>query len=209
MRETYTCRHATLRHLKLKRLDVSRCNLDRPGLHGFPSLTQARLSHNSIRLLPDRIFAKNRQLTHLYLNGNSLERLNASTFHGLIKLLMLDLSANHLVEIHKQAFLENINLKFVNLSYNSLHRFPDLTATFLATLDLSFNLINSLKANSLENMPMIVSLNLRDNQLQALPRGLQSMTLKVLNVQRNRLVELYNSTFSELPSLQKIDLSGM
>lgn len=170
---------------------------------------QARLSHNAIRLLPDRIFMKNRQLTHLYLNANSLERLNASTFQGLMKLQMLDLSANNIVEVHKQAFQNNINLKLVNLSYNSLHQFPDLAATFLTTLDLSFNLINRLKANSLENMPMIVSLNLRDNQLQALPRSLQSTTLKVLNVQRNRLVELHNNSFSELPSLQKIDLSGM
>ncbi|XP_012215058.2 leucine-rich repeat-containing protein 15 isoform X1 [Linepithema humile] len=204
----YSTRHATLQHLKLKRLDVSRCNLDRPGLHGLPALTQARLSHNAIRLLPDRIFTRNRQLTHLYLNANSLERLNASTFQGLMKLQTLDLSANNLVEVHKQAFQNNINLKLVNLSYNSLHQFPDLAATFLATLDLSFNLINRLKANSLENLPMIVNLNLRDNQLQALPRGLQSTTLKVLNVQRNRLVELHNSSFSELPSLQKIDLSG-
>lgn len=203
----YSTRYSTLQHPKLKKLDVSKCNLDRPGLHGFPSLTHAHLSRNTIRILPDRIFAKNKQLTNLYLNANNLERLNASTFVGLIKLQVLDLSANNLEDVHATTFQENIDLRLLNLSYNSLHRFPDLLS--LATsLDLSFNLISQFNANSLENMPRIRSLSLRDNQLQFLPRGLKSKTLKILDVQRNRLVELHNDSFVELPSLQKIDLSG-
>ncbi|XP_012060760.1 PREDICTED: insulin-like growth factor-binding protein complex acid labile subunit [Atta cephalotes] len=203
----YSTRYSTLEHLKLKKLDVSRCNLDRPGLHGLPSLTQVRLSHNTIRLLPDRIFIKNRQLTHLYLNSNNLALLNASTFEGLIKLQVLDLSANSLGEIHKIAFRDNIDLRLLNLSYNSLYRFPYLSS-FITTLDLSFNLINYFRANSLEDLSRIKILNLKDNHLQSLPRGLNSKTLRILDVQRNRLVELHNDSFTELPLLQKIDLSG-
>ncbi|KYM97270.1 Insulin-like growth factor-binding protein complex acid labile subunit [Cyphomyrmex costatus] len=203
----YSTRYSTLEHIKLKRLDVSRCNLDRPGLHGLPSLTQARLSYNTIRLLPDRIFAKNRQLTHLYLNSNNLALLNASTFEGLTKLQILDLSANSLEEIHKLAFQDNIDLRLLNLSYNSLHRFPYLMS-LVTTLDLSFNLINHFRANSLEDLSRIRSLYLKDNNLQSLPRSLNSRTLRILDVQRNRLVELHNDSFAELPSLQKVDLSG-
>lgn len=202
------CRQSTLQHLKLKRLDVSRCNLDRPGLHGFPSLMQARLSRNTIRILPDRIFAKNKQLTHLYLNANNLERLNASTFEGLMKLQVLDLSANSFGEVQRLAFQDNIDLRVLNFSYNSLHRFPDLLS-LVTTLDLSFNLINRFRADSLEDMPRIRSLNLKDNHLQSLPRGLSSKTLKILDVQRNRLLELHNDSFIKLPSLQKLDLSGI
>ncbi|XP_072742539.1 uncharacterized protein [Anoplolepis gracilipes] len=203
----YSTRHSTLQHPKLKRLDVSRCNLDRPGLHGFPSLTHVYLSRNTIHILPDNIFVKNKQLTHLYLNANNLERLNASTFDGLIKLQTLDLSANNLENIYPLTFQDNIDLRLLNLSYNSLHRFPDLSS-LVTSLDLSFNLISRFNANSLENMPRIRNLNLRDNQLQLLPHGLKSKTLIILNVQRNRLVELHNDSFAELPSLQKIDLSG-
>lgn len=187
---------------------MSRCGLDRPGLHGLPSLTHARLSHNAIHLLPDRIFAKNKQLTNLYLNANNLERLNASTFEGLVKLQLLDLSANGFEEIHTLAFQDNIELKFLNLSYNSLHRFPDLVSV-ASTLDLSFNLISHFRANSLEGMPIIRNLNLKDNHLQSLPRRLNSRTLRVLDVQRNRLVELHNDSFIECPSLQRLDLSGI
>ncbi|TGZ47626.1 Uncharacterized protein DBV15_03463 [Temnothorax longispinosus] len=134
----YSTRHSTLQHLNLKKLDVSKCNLDRPGLHGLPSLTQARLSRNTIRILPDRIFARNKQLTHLYLNANSLERLNDSTLEGLVKLQVLDLSANGLEEVHTLAFRDNIDLRLLNLSYNSLHRFPDLSS-LATTLDLPAN----------------------------------------------------------------------
>lgn len=161
-----------------------------------------------IRILPDRIFAKNKQLMHLYLNANNLERLNASTFDGLMKLQILDLSTNNLEDVHTMTFQENIDLRLLNLSYNSLHRFPELSS-LVTSLDLSFNLISRFSANSLENMPRIRSLNLRDNQLQLLPPGLESKTLKVLDVQRNRLVELHNNSFAKLLSLQKIDLSGM
>jgi len=202
------CRHATLQHLKLKKLDVSRCNLDRPGLHGLPMLTHARLSRNTIRILPDRIFAKNKKLTHLFLNANNLERLNASTFEGLVKLQLLDLSANNLEQIHRQTFQENIDLRFLNLSYNTLHVFPRLSC-LVTSLDLSFNFISHLEANSLEDMPRIRSLNLKDNQLQLLPHGLRSAMLKMLDMQRNRLVELHNDSFIGLPSLYKIDLSGI
>lgn len=169
---------------------------------------QAHLSRNTIRILPDRIFAKNKQLTHLYLNANNLERLNASTFEGLVKLQVLDLSANIFGEVNRLAFRDNIDLRVVNLSYNSLHRFPDLSS-LVTTLDLSFNLINRFRADSLEDMPRIRSLNLKDNHLQSLPRGLSSRTLKILDVQRNRLVQLHNDSFVKLPSLQKLDLSGI
>ncbi|RLU14735.1 hypothetical protein DMN91_012622 [Ooceraea biroi] len=202
----YSTRHATLQHPRLKRLDVSRCNLDRPGLHGLPLLTHARLSRNSIRILPDRIFAKNKQLTQLYLNANNLERLNASTFEGLVKLQLLDLSANGLEEVHRLAFQENIDLRLLNLSYNTLHRFPHLSC-LVTSLDLSFNMISRFEADSLDDMPRIRSLNLKDNQLQLLPPRLRSPTLRILDVQRNRLVELHNDSFIGLPSLQKIDLS--
>lgn len=144
----------------------------------------------------------------MYLNANNLERLNASTFESLVKLQVLDLSANSLGEIHKLAFLDNIDLRLLNLSYNSLNRFPDLSS-LVTTLDLSFNLISYIKANVLEEMPRIRNLNLKDNHLQSLPRGLNSRTLRILDVQRNRLVELHNDSFTELPSLQKIDLSGI
>lgn len=159
-------------------------------------------------MLPDRIFAKNKQLTHLYLDANGLERLNASTFEGLMKLQLLDLSANSFSDVHALALRENIDLRLLNLSYNALNQFPKLS-TLIASLDVSFNLISSLRANSLESMPRIRTLNLRDNRLQSLPRRLKSATLRILDVQRNRLVELHNDSFIDLPSLQKIDLSGI
>ncbi|XP_076246507.1 uncharacterized protein LOC143186684 [Calliopsis andreniformis] len=203
----YSTRHSTLTHSKLKKLDVSKCNLDRPGLHGFPSLTHARLSRNTIRLLPDRIFAKNRELGFLYLNANNVENVNSSTFEGLINLQVLDLSANSLEEVHPLAFHENVQIKFINLSYNMLHEFPNL-ATTVATLDLSANIISDMSQKSLGGMQKIKSITLSDNQLEKLPFGLKSMTLRNFDLRRNRLVELKNDTLLYFPQLIRIDLSG-
>ncbi|XP_043591134.1 leucine-rich repeat-containing protein 15 isoform X1 [Bombus pyrosoma] len=203
----YSTRNSTLTHSKLKKLDVSRCNLDRPGLHGFPLLTQARLSRNMIRMLPDRIFAKNRELGFLYLNANGVEKLNMSTFEGLVKLQVLDLSANYLEVIHPLTFHENVELKLLNLSYNVLYELPNFTST-VATLDASSNLISDLNGNFLANMPKIRSVILSDNRLQRLPAKLKSTSLKNLDLRQNRIIEVLNDTFLQLPQLLRIDLSG-
>lgn len=186
---------------------MSKCNLDRPGLHGFPALTQARLIRNTIRLLPDRIFAKNRDLKFLYLTANGIENLNASTFEGLVNLQVLDLSANILGEVHPLTFHENVELKFLNLSYNMLREFPCLTSA-VTSLDMSSNTISRLNQNCLGSMPRIRSLILSDNRLETLPGGLKSTTLRNLDLRRNRLVVLGNDTLLHLPQLIRIDFSG-
>ncbi|XP_017789812.1 PREDICTED: insulin-like growth factor-binding protein complex acid labile subunit [Habropoda laboriosa] len=203
----YSTRHTTLKHLKLKKLDVSRCNLDRPGLHGLPSLTHARLSHNIIRMLPDRIFAKNRELSFLYLNTNAIENLNASAFEGLVKLQVLDLSVNNLDMIHPLIFHENVELKLLNLSYNTLHEFPNLTSA-VTSLDASSNEISNMNGNFLANMPKVRSINFSDNRLERIPPGLKSTTLRNLDLRRNRIVDVHKDTFLHLPQLIRIDLSG-
>lgn len=194
-------------HPKLKKLDVSRCNLDRPGLHGLPSLTHARLSRNTIRMLPDRIFTKNRELGFLYLNANSIEHLNVSTLDGLVKLQVLDLAANSLEAIHPLTFHENVDLKLLNLSYNTLYELPSLTSA-VVSLDASSNAISSLNANFLVNMPKIRGINLSDNRIQKLPAGMKSTTLRNLDLRRNRIIEVCNDSFLQLPQLLRIDLSG-
>ncbi|CAK9801613.1 Insulin-like growth factor-binding protein complex acid labile subunit [Anthophora quadrimaculata] len=203
----YSTRYSTLKHLNLKKLDVSRCNLDRPGLHGLPSLTYARLSRNGIRMLPDRIFAKNRELGFLYLNANNIENLNVSTFEGLVKLQVLDLSANNLDMIHPLIFRDNVELKLLNLSYNTLYEFPNLTST-VTSLDASSNIISNLNRNFLTNMPKIRTINFSDNRLQRIPPGLKSTTLRNLDLRRNRIVDVHNDTFLHFPQLIRIDLSG-
>ncbi|CAL7943810.1 unnamed protein product [Xylocopa violacea] len=203
----YSTRYSTLTHQKLKKLDVTRCNLDRPGLHGFPSLTSARLSRNSIRILPDRIFAKNRELGFLYLNANDIEVLSANTFEGLVKLQVLDLSYNSLTTINSLGFHENVQLKLLNLSHNMLDDLPNLTTT-VSMLDASFNVISNLNENFLANMPNIRSIILSDNRLLSIPTAMKSTTLKNFDLRRNRITDVRNDTFLRMPQLLRIDLSG-
>nr|XP_003707694.1 PREDICTED: leucine-rich repeat-containing G-protein coupled receptor 5 [Megachile rotundata] len=203
----YSTRHSTLTHPKLRRLEVSHCNLDRPGLHGLPSLTQARLSRNVIRMLPDRIFATNKELGFLYLNANGIESLNTSTFEGLVNLKVLDLSMNSIGTIDPLTFHENIELKSLNLSSNTLQEFPNLMSS-VTSLDVSSNMINKLDNNFLANLPKIKSIDLSDNRLEKIPSEQKSTTLKNLDLKRNRIMMIENDTFLQLTQLTRIDLSG-
>lgn len=197
-----------MKHDNLKRLDVSGCNLDRPGLHGLPSLTHAVLSRNVIQLLPNRIFAKNKILTHLYLNSNILTQLNSSSFFGIPKLEYLDLSNNNLQYLPLTLLEDNINLRLLNLSYNDLKEVPSRLLIPVIILDLSSNLIEYMGSDSLSQMPRIKNLNLSKNRLETFDSGIESLTLKALVLEGNRLVRLSNRSFSNLPSLTGIDLSG-
>ncbi|XP_078039706.1 uncharacterized protein LOC144471491 isoform X2 [Augochlora pura] len=203
----YSTRNSTLTHGNLRKLNVTRCNLDRPGLHGLPSLTHARLAGNMIKLLPDRIFAWNRELGFLYLSGNGVENLNSSTFEGLVKLQVLDLSENDLREIHPMTFQDNVELKLLNLSYNILNEVPRLVSG-ITHLDLSWNMIGSLDENFLTDLSRIRSLVMSDNNLETVPSNIRSITLRNLDLRRNRLVRLKNDTFTHLPQLIRVDLSG-
>lgn len=203
---TYSTRRETLRHRKLKRLDVTNCNLDRPGIHELPSLTHVQLSHNGIHILPDRIFAKNRPLTHLYLDNNRISHLNKSSFSGLLNLRILDLSNNQLEFIHWSIFRDSMILSVLNLSSNNIKIIGNLTTSAL-TVDLSANLISEILANSLINMPKLRTLNLSDNIIETIVR-LESMTMRILELKRNRLVQLTVNMFKGLPEIVKIDVSG-
>ncbi|XP_023314255.1 leucine-rich repeat receptor protein kinase EMS1 isoform X2 [Trichogramma pretiosum] len=202
----YSMRSETVRHPKLQKLDVSRCNLDRPGLYGFPALTYARLSGNAIYMLPDRIFAKNRELTHLFLDGNHLERLNKSTFANLSKLQVLDLSSNGLKSVPNTAFRENIELQFLNLSDNFMTEFPKLFTSAMS-LDLSSNRIQRIEPNSLSAATRLFHLNLSKNLIEEMPSGLDSSNLRSLILRSNRISSLDNVSMSNLPELEKLDLS--
>ncbi|XP_015111666.1 leucine-rich repeat-containing protein 15 [Diachasma alloeum] len=204
----YSTRKETLKHNVLKRLDASGCNLDRPGLHGLPSLTHVTLSRNVIRFLPDRIFGKNPAVIDLNLSGNGLARVNASSFVGMPRLEQLDLSGNNLETLPTVAFRDNVELNTLNLSYNDIRNFPRRLSTSVVNLDLSANLIEEVPRDSLTNMWRISGLDLSRNRLERFETGVESKTLTTLDLEGNRLTRLSNESFDNLPMLRKLDLSG-
>ncbi|XP_011302168.1 toll-like receptor 13 isoform X2 [Fopius arisanus] len=203
----YSTRKETLKHSSLKKLDASGCNLDRPGIHGLPSLTHVTLSHNMIHFLPDYIFVKNGALIHLNLSFNGLLRINACSLIGMPKLAHLDLSGNHLENISASAFRDNIELKSLNISHNGMRNFPRLVAS-VVNLDLSTNLIEYIPRDSLRNMWRIDSLILSGNRLERFETGMASRTLKTLILKENGILRLSTGSLENLPMLRNIDLSG-
>ncbi|XP_063971814.1 toll-like receptor 6 [Diachasmimorpha longicaudata] len=204
----YSTRRETLKHNVLKKLDASGCNLDRPGIHGLPSLTHVILSRNVIRFLPDRIFSKNSDLIDLNLSGNGLARVNASSFVGMPRLEHLDLSGNNLEILQTSTFRDNVQLKTLNLSYNDMRNFPRGLSTSVINLDLSANLIEEVPKDSLMNMWRLSHLDLSKNRLESFDTQVTSKTSTFLNLEGNRLTKLSNHSFNNLPKLNTLDLSG-
>lgn len=130
-----------------------------------------------------------------------------STFEGLTKLEVLDLSSNGLEKVHRHALHDSVELKLVNLSKNFINEFPNLLST-VASLDLSNNFVHELRPDVLAQMPRIRSLNISDNRVETLPGGLESKTLRNLELKRNRLVKLGDDDLIQLRELQRLDLSG-
>lgn len=80
--------------------------------------------------------------------------------------------------------------------------------TNVMSLDLTGNNIENVPREYLTDMPRLRTLNLSDNQLEGVCDKFESETLKTLIIRRNRLVQLANNSFADLPALQKLDLSG-
>lgn len=208
MKNQYFLRYQTLRHPKLQKLDVSRCNLDRPGLHGLPSLEYAWLTSNQIKMLPDKIFAKNRELTRLFLNQNQMQSLNKSTFAYLSKLEVLDLSRNFLKSVPSDVFRDNVELHFLNLSHNNFKDFPVLSGT-VVSLDVSSNYISRIENDNLNGLPRILHVNVANNYITEVPKKLVSASLRSFILKINKITNLNNVSMKGLPELEKLDLSGM
>lgn len=117
------------------------------------------------------------------------------------------MSNNQLEFIHWSIFRDSMILSVLNLSSNNIKIIGNLTTSAL-TVDLSANLISEILANSLINMPKLRTLNLSDNIIETIVR-LESMTMKILELKRNRLVQLTVNMFKGLPEIVKIDVSGM
>uniref|UniRef100_A0A1A7Y8H5 Trophoblast glycoprotein b n=1 Tax=Iconisemion striatum TaxID=60296 RepID=A0A1A7Y8H5_9TELE len=138
-------------------------------------------------------------LTDLYLSGNEVEHVDATAFKNLPNLTKLDLSDNRIQNFSNSSFPDDNKLQFLNLSRSlSNHNFTYMVLSLfysakllkLTTLDLSnndlislpdgiFNSLLSLATLNLRNsslltiqdliLPLLLDLDLRDNNLKNLP----------------------------------------
>ena len=126
------------------------------------------------------IFSKKRQ------TKESRNSTNQRNFEGI----NVDLSERSIAAVSHDAFwscvTDSYHIEMLNLSHNSLPGlpsgfFPNSTFSTTKYLDLSFNLLSSLRNNIFQNFTSVADLNLAGNRLKVLANGIfQNNPLEVM-----------------------------
>ncbi|XP_018027007.1 leucine-rich repeat-containing G-protein coupled receptor 5A-like isoform X2 [Hyalella azteca] len=143
------------------------------------------------------------------LSDNLVVELQDSALTSYPHLKQLKLSGNNLQSIAPHAFLTP-PLRVLLLDDNVLPSLPyDLNLTALEELSLEKNLFESIP-RAVNRILSLKALNLARNRLTRLEAGdlLHLPNLVTLSLSRNRITEVHPQVFAALPSLENLDLAS-
>ncbi|XP_053995102.1 chaoptin-like isoform X1 [Hylaeus volcanicus] len=199
-----------------------------------PELRDVKLGYNFLEAIPDFSFHNLTELKSLDLTGNRIKLLSPESIVDCPRLVTLSLAYNRIFKMEKNAFYGLPNLRFLHLEFNKLTTLdldaiaeiggPDFALNVsynaisvvnagssmnnLTRLDLSFNNISQLPADTFYNAPDLRSLDLRNNFIVVLEPGTFGLSrLETLNLQNNKIESLRKQSFHGLGLLQLLDLS--
>lgn len=186
--------------------------IDSKIFHDLYSLQILNLENNEIELIADGAFTELKNLHALTLSHNNLIHIESYHFAGLYSLNQLLLDSNKIEYIHPLAFENVTNLQDLGLNGNFLGGVPDGIGklTFLKTLDLGKNRIESVNNASFEGLGHLYGLRLVDNHIVNISRDAFSTlpSLQVLNLASNRIRFVEQSAFSSNPTLKAVRLDA-
>ena len=161
-------------------------DVESDALAKFPNLIELNLSFNRLEQLPEDMFVNQSRLQRLHLQQNRLKILPDKIFVPLIQLKELDLSGNKLRYAFDTWFRNQSQLKRLDLSACELSELPH--AMFYRTERLE-------------------QLLLTDNHFDRVPLLESAANLKYLNLDRNPLKRVEQSSFENLLNLRELQLN--
>ena len=197
-------------------------------------LRDVKLGYNFLEVIPEFSFHNLTELRSLDLTGNRIKVLSSGSIMDCPKLLTISLAYNRIFKLERVTFYGLPSLRFLHLEFNKLTTLdldaiseiggPDFALNVsynaislinsggsinnLTRLDLSFNNISHLPADTFYDMPDLKSLNLRSNFITVLESGTFGLShLETLNLQDNKIENLRKQSFHGLESLQQLDLN--
>ncbi|RVE49164.1 hypothetical protein evm_006171 [Chilo suppressalis] len=187
-------------------------NLKFDSFQSMHNLQNLDLSHNDLEIIPGHTFTNNNKLKYLNMTDNQIEKLE----HFRIKMFdpeggVLDLSNNSISQLSIPNG-EGLHLNILVLKANMI---ADPALIYLCyqnkleTLDMSVNIIQELKNNSLNLPGTLSSLDLSNNSIAKIHPGTfkRIEQLRTLRLAFNKLTEIEYGTFQELKHLSYLDLS--
>lgn len=164
-----------------------------------PELRDVKLGYNFLEAIPEFSFHNLTELRSLDLTGNRIKMLTSESIIDCSKLVTISLAYNRIFKMERNTFYGLPSLRFLHLEFNKLTSLdlegiseiggPDFALNVsynaisiihsagsmnnLTRLDLSFNNISYLPADTFTNTPDLRSLDLRSNLLTVLEPGRQ------------------------------------
>ncbi|XP_067248020.1 trophoblast glycoprotein [Chanodichthys erythropterus] len=181
------------------------------------NVTTLNLSGNNIRNLNNESFPRTLEhLTHLYVSGSQVERLDSMVFKNLPNLRLLDLSNNRISEFYVEALPQDSKIEVLNLSKSLFNHsyigvFEDLFRSSLpkvSHLDLSNNDLMFLPEDIFTDLSNLTVLDMRNNTLVSFSNEMfWNRALKELDLRDNALKVLPNKTLAGLSFIPDLRVS--
>lgn len=158
------------------------------------------------RVSPEDIFHIYKNVDHLIIEKQKIDRLEPLAFRNAGNLKVLNLGYSRIKELENDTFagarkLEEVFLWGNEISYVDENAFRGLTN--LRILELDKNKIVELRSKTFRDLINLKQLGLTSNQLEYLPKDLfeQNQKLEVLYLGKNRLQSIHYKMFSNLKNL--------
>lgn len=182
-------------------------NIEESAFEGLHKLKYLKLWGNVLKVLPRRSFSNFSQLDKLDLQDNLIENL----VHGFCEgsyIREVDLSFNKLTNLQVN-MLDSPDLEKIHLSHNDIQSIaPKAFGPGLISLDLSYNSLDTLPAESFINSNSLTALILHHNKLKQLGKLPGLDALEVLDICHNQINELPEDIFENTPNVKHLYLNN-
>ncbi|XP_036021787.1 leucine-rich repeat-containing G-protein coupled receptor 6 isoform X2 [Mus musculus] len=175
------------------------------GLHNLETLD---LNYNELQEFPLAIRTLGR-LQELGFHNNNIKAIPEKAFMGSPLLQTIHFYDNPIQFVGRSAFQYLSKLHTLSLNgATDIQEFPDLKGTTsLEILTLTRAGIRLLPPGVCQQLPRLRILELSHNQIEELPSLHRCQKLEEIGLRHNRIKEIGADTFSQLGSLQALDLS--
>ncbi|KAK9978275.1 hypothetical protein ABG768_020033 [Culter alburnus] len=219
---TVTCAGKNLTHIPptineiTVKLDLKRNNLGELAKSAFkhtPYLTHLNLQGCSIQSVREGAFRGLSRLVQLDLTNNNIDILYQESFDGLSSLKQLYLDRNRIEEIHPGAFAALNSLNLLSLTHNQLVYLPNMAFQGMLNIQLlrlSYNSLNNLATEAFAGLLALTHLNLDHNELQYFPTKTMTRLVELthLDLSFNPMTYLVEESVS-MPKLTHLSLNHM